>query len=97
MLSSPETLTPAHLAARWGHVHILELLASHLQAHATLRPDQAVQPGEAGQQFATFGDEQGAFKALLELRSSAGNTVLDEARIWGRQRCCEYLRFAGRL
>ncbi|CAL8471218.1 g10760 [Coccomyxa elongata] len=97
VLSSPEALTPAHLAARWGHVHFLELLASHLQAECSLRPDQAAQPGEAGQQFATFGDDQGAFKALLELRSSAGNTVLNEARIWGRQRCCEYLSLAGRL
>ncbi|BDA46606.1 probable caskin-1 at C-terminar half [Coccomyxa sp. Obi] len=88
VLSSPEALTPAHLAARWGHVHILELLSSHLQVDCGLQPDQATQPGKAGQQC---GNDQGAFKALLELRSSAGNTVLDEARIWGRQRCCDYL------
>ena len=75
-------------------MHILKLLVSHLQADCGQVPDQAAQPGEVGQQSAILGDFHGAFKAVLGLRSSAGNTAVDEARIWGRQSCLEYL---GRL
>ena len=94
VLSSPEALTPAHMAARWGHLHILELLASHLQAGCSLQPVQARQLGESGAQCGTAGGDQeaaGPFDAMLELRSSNGSTALQEARIWGRRRCCEYL------
>ena len=90
--SQPECLTAMHLAARWGHVPVLELLVSHLRAGQPtpiLEPAAPVQ--SAPEEKMPPVEATGQLKRLLGLKSAKGNTAIDEARAWGRPRCCEFL------
>jgi len=100
VLSQPEGLSVLHLAARWGHLPLLRLLMAHLQSSTEreLGADRSATDARAllqdkstmAQAFLQHKTGQG-MKPLLRLRSTKGNTAADEARIWGRDSCAEFL------
>lgn len=100
VLSQPEGLSALHLAARWGHVPLLRLLMAHLQppTEGALSADRSATDARAllqdkstvAQVILQHKTGEG-MKPLLRLRSSKGNTAADEARIWGRDSCAEFL------
>lgn len=92
VVTQPEGLSALHLAARWGHVPVLQLLISQVQSEQTApvrEPAAAVQ--DACEKLDSREATTGALKRLLGLRSKRGLTALDEACAWGRRLCCEHL------
>ena len=95
VVTQPEGLSALHLAARWGHVPVLQLLISHVKSEQTApvrEPAAAVH--DACDQLDSREATAGALQRLLGLRSNRGVTALDEACAWGRRLCCEYLASA---